>query len=166
MPTVKGGESSLRPKQALPSTWLHEPSPRGWGQDGRGTDQGLQDGVVGGVHARVQREGALPLTVIGRVALGSNDPILGGKEEKVSAIQMPPHTEPLNPAHGTTRLRAAPYPPAAPAPSAKPRVPAGRLPQEACRPPGGPRQAGLGTALSPSRALDIVLPTRPTACIF
>ena len=39
--------------------------PLGVQAEGRGTDQGLQDGVVGGVHAGVQWEGALPFTVIG-----------------------------------------------------------------------------------------------------
>lgn len=33
--------------------WLHQ------------VHQGLQDGVVGGIHAGVQREGALSLTVVG-----------------------------------------------------------------------------------------------------
>lgn len=51
--------------------WAARPAPRGeplspgCRAGGRGTDQGLQDGVVGGVHAGVQREGALPFTVIG-----------------------------------------------------------------------------------------------------
>lgn len=37
------------------------PHPETWNL----TDQGLQDGVVGGIHAGVQWEGALPFTVIG-----------------------------------------------------------------------------------------------------
>lgn len=62
-------EGSLT-QQSTVTSWLHAPSPGrtpppGVRAGGRGTDQGLQDGVVGGVHAGVQREGALPFTVIG-----------------------------------------------------------------------------------------------------
>lgn len=69
------------PKEMLPSPpGCPSPSPQHTlprVQAGRrGTDQGLQDGVVGGVHAGVQWEGALPITVIGGVALGGDDPIL------------------------------------------------------------------------------------------
>lgn len=41
-----------------------------------GTHQGLHDGVVGGVHVGVEREGALALAVVRRVALRSDDPVL------------------------------------------------------------------------------------------
>ena len=62
-------EGSLT-QQSTITSWLHAPSPGrspppGVRAGGRGTDQGLQDGVVGGVHAGVQREGALAFTVIG-----------------------------------------------------------------------------------------------------
>lgn len=40
------------------------------------THEGLHDGVVGGVHVGVQREGALALAVVRRVALRSDDPVL------------------------------------------------------------------------------------------
>ena len=58
------------------------------GQGGRGTaglghvvglhevDEGLDDGVVGGVHVGVQREGAFTVTVVGRVSIRSDNPIL------------------------------------------------------------------------------------------
>lgn len=46
------------------------------GFSGAGTHQGLHDGVVGGVHVGVQREGALALAVVRRVALRSDDPVL------------------------------------------------------------------------------------------
>lgn len=36
----------------------------------------MHDGVVGGVHVGVQREGALALAVVRRVALRSDDPVL------------------------------------------------------------------------------------------
>ena len=62
-------EGSLT-QQSTVTSWLHTPSPGrspppGVRAGGRGTDQGLQDGVVGGIHAGVQRERALPFTVIG-----------------------------------------------------------------------------------------------------
>lgn len=41
-----------------------------------GTDQRLQDGMVGGIHTGVQWKSTLPLTVIGRVALRGDDPVL------------------------------------------------------------------------------------------
>ena len=63
-------EEGTLTQQSTVTSWLHAPSPGrtpppGVRAGGRGTDQGLQDGVVGGVHAGVQREGALPFTVIG-----------------------------------------------------------------------------------------------------
>lgn len=44
------------------------------------THQRLHDGMVGGVHVGVQGEGALPLAVVGSVALGRDDPVLRGEE--------------------------------------------------------------------------------------
>lgn len=46
------------------------------------THQGLHDGVVGGVHVGVQREGALALAVVRRVALRSDDPVLRARTER------------------------------------------------------------------------------------
>ena len=43
--------------------------------------QGLDDGVVGGVHVGAKGEGALPVAVLGLVALGGDDPVLDGDEE-------------------------------------------------------------------------------------
>lgn len=40
------------------------------------THQGLHNGMVGGVHVRIERESALPVAVVGRVTLGCDDPIL------------------------------------------------------------------------------------------
>lgn len=45
------------------------------------THEGLHDGVVGGVHVGVQREGALALAVVRRVALRSDDPVLRAEME-------------------------------------------------------------------------------------
>lgn len=42
-------------------------------------NQCLDDGVVGGVHVGVQREGALSLTVVGSIAFRCNDPVLPAK---------------------------------------------------------------------------------------
>lgn len=42
------------------------------------THEGLHDGVVGGVHVGVERESALALAVVRRVALRSDDPVLRG----------------------------------------------------------------------------------------
>lgn len=47
-----------------------------------GTHEGLHDGVVGGVHVGVQREGALALAVVRRVALRSDDPVLRAENER------------------------------------------------------------------------------------
>lgn len=80
----------LSSRLAGPDPSLQGPPSQGAGQDGHGTDQGLQDGVVGGVHAGVQREGALPLTVIGRVALGGDDPVLEDMGEGESHPCAPP----------------------------------------------------------------------------
>lgn len=52
--------------------------------------QGLQDGMVGGIHAGVQWEGTLPLTVIGRVALRCNDPVQPTKVLKANVELMSP----------------------------------------------------------------------------
>ena len=35
--------------------------------------------MVGGVHVGIQREGALPLTVVGGIAFGCDDPVLRGE---------------------------------------------------------------------------------------
>lgn len=40
------------------------------------TYQRLHDGVIGGVHVGVQREGAFTVAVVGRIALRSDDPVL------------------------------------------------------------------------------------------
>lgn len=55
------------------------PPPHPGGQAGH-THQCLHNGVVGGVHVGVQREGTLPLAVVGGVALGRDDPVLQGGE--------------------------------------------------------------------------------------
>jgi hypothetical protein len=39
-------------------------------------DEGLDDGVVGGVHVRVQGEGALAVAVEGGVPIRGDDPVL------------------------------------------------------------------------------------------
>ena len=39
-------------------------------------DQGLDYGVVGGVHVGVEGEGALPVAIVGGVAVRSDDPVL------------------------------------------------------------------------------------------
>lgn len=39
-------------------------------------DQGLYNGVVGGIHVCIEREGTLSITIVGSVALGCNDPVL------------------------------------------------------------------------------------------
>lgn len=39
-------------------------------------DEGLNDGVIGGVHVRSQGKGALPVAVEGGVAVWGDDPIL------------------------------------------------------------------------------------------
>jgi hypothetical protein len=39
-------------------------------------DEGLDDGVVGGVHVRVQGEGALAVAVEGGVPVRGDDPVL------------------------------------------------------------------------------------------
>lgn len=41
-----------------------------------GTHQCLDDGMVGGIHVGVQREGTLPLTVVGCIAFRCDDPVL------------------------------------------------------------------------------------------
>lgn len=53
----------------------HAARPRDVGVDR--VDQRLHDGVVGGVHVSVEGEGALAIAVVGGVALGGNDPVLG-----------------------------------------------------------------------------------------
>lgn len=50
-----------------------------WGARGGRTHQRLHDGVVGGVHVGVQREGALALAVVGGVAFRGDDPVLRGE---------------------------------------------------------------------------------------
>ncbi len=54
------------------SLWTHE------------MDQSLHDCVVCGVQVRVQREGALAVTVEGLVVVGSDDPVLGRRSYSVS----------------------------------------------------------------------------------
>ena len=39
-------------------------------------DEGLDNGVVGGVHVSVEREGALPVAVVSGVTVRSDDPVL------------------------------------------------------------------------------------------
>ena len=55
----------------------------GWSTAGLGNvvrshevDQGLHNGVVGGVHVSVQREGTFSMAVVSGVAVRSNDPVL------------------------------------------------------------------------------------------
>lgn len=57
--------------------WLHQ------------VHQRLQDGMVGGVHTGVQWESTLPLTVIGRVALGGDDPVQPAKVTEADVELMP-----------------------------------------------------------------------------
>ena len=45
------------------------------------THQRLHDGMVGGVHVGVQREGTLPLAVVGGIAFGRYDPVLRERAE-------------------------------------------------------------------------------------
>ena len=42
-------------------------------------DECLDNGVVGGVHVSVEREGALPVAVVGGVTVRSDDPVLPTK---------------------------------------------------------------------------------------
>ena len=39
-------------------------------------DQSLDDGVIGGIHVRVQRKTAFAVAKEGRVAIGRYDPVL------------------------------------------------------------------------------------------
>lgn len=39
-------------------------------------NQGLYNGVVGGIHVCVEWEGTLSITVVGSIAFGCNDPVL------------------------------------------------------------------------------------------
>lgn len=50
---------------------------------GQGTHQGLYDGVVGGIHVRVEWEGAFSITVVGSIAFGCNDPVLEIQQKEV-----------------------------------------------------------------------------------
>lgn len=54
--------------------------------------------MVGGVHTGVQWESTLPLTVIGRVALGGDDPVLG--EAREESHQRPSKTIVMAPVTG------------------------------------------------------------------
>lgn len=54
-------------------------------------DERLDDGVVGGVHLGVEREGALALAVEGRVTVGRYDPVLP-LEVLEGHVQVPPAT--------------------------------------------------------------------------
>lgn len=49
------------------------------------TYQGLHDGVVGGIHVSVEWERALPVAVVGCVALWSDDPVLVRKQTERSS---------------------------------------------------------------------------------
>lgn len=49
----------------------------------QGTHQGLYNGVVGGIHVRVEWEGTLSITVVGSIAFGCNDPVLEIKQKEV-----------------------------------------------------------------------------------
>lgn len=48
------------------------------------TYQRLHDGVIGGVHVGVEGEGAFTITVVGCVALWSDDPVLVRKATHAS----------------------------------------------------------------------------------
>lgn len=50
------------------------------------THQRLHDGMVGGVHVRVEWEGALPLAVVGGIAFGRDDPVLRERGEAVGGV--------------------------------------------------------------------------------
>lgn len=39
-------------------------------------NQGLYNGMVGGIHVRIEWEGALSITVVGSIAFGCDDPVL------------------------------------------------------------------------------------------
>lgn len=60
----------------LPQSPAHSPSPQLVYSH---THQCLHNGMVGGVHVGVQREGTLPLTVVGGIAFWRNDPVLWGQ---------------------------------------------------------------------------------------
>ena len=45
-------------------------------EGGHEVDEGLDDGVVGGVHVGVEGEGALAVAVVGGVAVRGDDPVL------------------------------------------------------------------------------------------
>ena len=45
-------------------------------EGGHQVDQGLDNGVVGGVHVSVEGKGALAVAVVGRVAVRGDDPVL------------------------------------------------------------------------------------------
>lgn len=54
--------------------------------------QCLYNGMVGGIHVSVKGEGALSITVVGCIALRSNDPILkethkGKESEQMKSIE-------------------------------------------------------------------------------
>ena len=63
------------------NTWSG-PTPQSRGD--AGAHQGLHDGMVGGVHVRVEREGAFSITVVGSVTLGCNDPVLHSKQKETT----------------------------------------------------------------------------------
>lgn len=50
-----------------------------------GTYQCLHDGVIGGVHVGVEREGAFSVAVVSRVSLRRYDPVLISKATRMSA---------------------------------------------------------------------------------
>ena len=45
-------------------------------EGGHEVDEGLDDGVVGGVHVSVEGEGALPVTIVSGVSVRGDDPVL------------------------------------------------------------------------------------------
>lgn len=70
--------------------WLHQ------------VHQGLQDGMVGGIHAGVQWKGALPLTVVSRVALRGDDPVQPAKVLEADVELMPSANLPTTGTRATT----------------------------------------------------------------
>lgn len=48
------------------------------------THQRLHNGVISGVHVGIQGEGTFPLTVVGCVAFGCDDPVLGRENGQAS----------------------------------------------------------------------------------
>jgi hypothetical protein len=66
--------------------------------------------MVGGVHVGVQREGTLPLAVVGSVALRCNDPVLFREESLGSS---PDTSKTMHSACGQVPCPSAPPPPMA-----------------------------------------------------